>query len=116
MYIFVDIHVEHAKKQLHMSLGYQHQPDQHEKLDKLAREIDLSADCKWEIRLYSRDARLAKQEVIAVEPNTDKQSGIPHAEVTLIFFETKITGKLYLWLEISQSEREAGSDCYFFQL
>lgn len=58
-----NIHVEHAKKQLHMSLGYQHQPDQHEKLDKLAREIDLSADCKWEIRLYSRDARLAKQEV-----------------------------------------------------
>lgn len=58
-----DIFVEHAKKQLHISLGYQHQLDQHDKLDKLAREIDLNADCKWEIRLYSRDARLGKYEV-----------------------------------------------------
>ena len=59
----IDIFVEHAKKQLHISLGYQHQLDQHDKLDKLAREIDLNADCKWEIRLYSRDARLGKYEV-----------------------------------------------------
>ena len=65
IFIFLcsDINVEHTKKQLHISLGYQHQPELHDKLDKLAREIDLSAECRWEIRLYSRDSRLGKHEV-----------------------------------------------------
>lgn len=57
------INVEPVKKQLHITLAYQYPGEHNDKLNKLAKEIDLKADCQWELRLYSRDPRLGKSEV-----------------------------------------------------
>lgn len=47
-----------------MTLAYQYPTEQHEALLKLAKEIDLSADVRWDYRLYSRDARSGATEVL----------------------------------------------------
>ncbi|XP_025090980.1 protein UBASH3A homolog isoform X2 [Pomacea canaliculata] len=51
------------KKQLHITLAHQHASEHHPRLEKLAHEIDLNADVRWDLRLYSRDPRLATSEV-----------------------------------------------------
>ncbi|XP_060063895.1 ubiquitin-associated and SH3 domain-containing protein B-like [Ylistrum balloti] len=57
------IKFEPHKKQLHMTLAYQYQPDQHEKLLTMAKDINFDADVQWDFRLYSRDISKAKCEV-----------------------------------------------------
>ncbi|XP_076108765.1 ubiquitin-associated and SH3 domain-containing protein B-like [Mytilus galloprovincialis] len=57
------VNLEPHRKQLHMTLAYQYPTEQHEALLKLAKEIDLSADVRWDYRLYSRDARSGPTEV-----------------------------------------------------
>ncbi|CAD5125928.1 DgyrCDS14109 [Dimorphilus gyrociliatus] len=47
------------KKDLHLSLAYQFMPEKIERLEYLARSIELDAPCRWDIRLYSRDSRIA---------------------------------------------------------
>ncbi|XP_021362190.1 ubiquitin-associated and SH3 domain-containing protein B-like [Mizuhopecten yessoensis] len=54
---------EPHKKQLHMTLAYQYQVDQHDKLLTMAKEINLDADVRWDFRLYSRDITRAHCEV-----------------------------------------------------
>jgi hypothetical protein len=49
--------VEPHKKQLHVSLAYQFPTDKKEKLEQLARAINLKAPARWDLRLYSRDAQ-----------------------------------------------------------
>jgi len=44
------------KKQLHLSLAYQFQTEKKEKLEALARTINLKSPVSWDLRLYSRDA------------------------------------------------------------
>uniref|UniRef100_A0A0L8HLA2 SH3 domain-containing protein n=1 Tax=Octopus bimaculoides TaxID=37653 RepID=A0A0L8HLA2_OCTBM len=51
------------RQQLHMTLAYQYSKDQHERLLRYAKEIDLNSDVKWEFRLYSRDPRAGECEV-----------------------------------------------------
>ncbi|KAL4223676.1 Ubiquitin-associated and SH3 domain-containing protein B [Mactra antiquata] len=61
------IEVEPPKKQLHVTLAYQYTTDQHEHLEKIAKQINVKADCKWELRVYSRDPRMGKSEVRRVK-------------------------------------------------
>ncbi|XP_041379415.1 protein UBASH3A homolog [Gigantopelta aegis] len=51
------------KKQLHLTLAHQYPPEHHEELVSLAKQIDLSATCRWDMRLYSRDPRTRMCEV-----------------------------------------------------
>lgn len=51
------------KKQLHLSLSYQYQDENHEVLLKKAKEMNLSAAARWDVRLYSRDPRVGQSEV-----------------------------------------------------
>jgi hypothetical protein len=52
--------VEPHKKQLHISLAYQFPTDKKEKLEQLAKAINLKAPARWDLRLYSRDAQKAR--------------------------------------------------------
>ncbi|KAL8604669.1 hypothetical protein ACOMHN_013449 [Nucella lapillus] len=60
------ITMEGLKKNLHITLAHQHSSEVHPKLEKLAGEIDLKADVRWDFRLYSRDPQLANSEVYRV--------------------------------------------------
>ncbi|KAJ8312905.1 hypothetical protein KUTeg_010278 [Tegillarca granosa] len=73
--LLAGIHLEPHKKQLHITLAYQYQTDQHEKLLKLAKEINLLADVRWELRLYSRDSRMGQNEVRQVIKRYTPQLG-----------------------------------------
>ncbi len=55
--------MEPHKKQLHISLAYQFPPDNREKLEALAKSINLDAPVRWDLRLYSRDPRVANCQV-----------------------------------------------------
>ncbi|XP_062590961.1 ecdysteroid-phosphate phosphatase-like [Saccostrea cucullata] len=57
------VKVEPHKKQLHLTLAYQYPPEQHDKLLKYAKEIDLGVDVRWDLRLYSRDPRAGRSEI-----------------------------------------------------
>lgn len=57
------IKLEPHKKQLHLTLAYQYPQEQHDKLLKYAKEIDLTVDVRWDLRLYSRDPRASKSEI-----------------------------------------------------
>ncbi|XP_033747636.1 protein UBASH3A homolog [Pecten maximus] len=57
------IKFEPHKKQLHMTLAYQYQTEQHDKLLAMARDINLDTNVRWEFRLYSRDISRAQCEV-----------------------------------------------------
>lgn len=65
--ILKGIKLEPHKKQLHLTLAYQYPQEQHDKLLKYAKEIDLTVDVRWDLRLYSRDPRASKSEV-NIEP------------------------------------------------
>ncbi|XP_035682670.1 ubiquitin-associated and SH3 domain-containing protein B-like [Branchiostoma floridae] len=60
------IEVKAHKKQLHITLAYQFNPSQQKKLEELARDIDTSMPAQWDLRLYSRDTRRAKSDVVRV--------------------------------------------------
>ena len=55
--------MEPHSKQLHVSLAYQFVPDVRDHLELLARKIDLKAPARWDLRLYSRDQRIAHCQV-----------------------------------------------------
>ena len=58
------VQVEPHKRQLHVTMAHQYPPEQHDKLDELAQSlVDPHLPAKWELRLYSRDIRLATSEV-----------------------------------------------------
>nr|KAG5697149.1 hypothetical protein BaRGS_015284 [Batillaria attramentaria] len=57
------VKMEGMKKNLHITLAHQYPVEHHQQLEKLAREINLKSDVRWDFRLYSRDPRLAKAEV-----------------------------------------------------
>lgn len=57
--------VEPHKKQLHVSLAYQFPTDKKEKLETLAKTINLKAPARWDLRLYSRDRCKANCQVYA---------------------------------------------------
>lgn len=59
----VGVIMDPHRQQLHMTLAYQYDKEQHERLLKFAKEVDLNADVKWELRLYSRDSRAGECEV-----------------------------------------------------
>lgn len=55
--------VEPHRKQLHITLAHQYRPDHQSALEALCRKINPLAPSNWELRLYSRDERLATAEV-----------------------------------------------------
>lgn len=57
------VKMEGMKKSLHITLAHQYPPEHHQLLEKLALEINLGSDVRWDFRLYSRDPRLSKAEV-----------------------------------------------------
>lgn len=58
-----DVHVEPHKKQLHVTLAYHFQASSLPALEKLAKNVDVSAGCDWLAVLFSRDIRFANHEV-----------------------------------------------------
>ena len=66
LYILDAVVEPHNNKQLHITLAYKFMGDQLKKLEALASKIDLNKDTKWEIRLYSRDARFNGCEVVCL--------------------------------------------------
>lgn len=61
-----DVHVEHHKKQLHVTLAYHFQTSHLTILEKMAKEIDVSSGCDWLAVLFSRDIRFANHETLQV--------------------------------------------------
>lgn len=56
--------VEPHRRQLHITMAHQYLPEHHKTLEDLAMSlVDPTQPAKWEIRLYSRDIRLATSEV-----------------------------------------------------
>ncbi|KAI6655499.1 Protein UBASH3A-like protein isoform X1 [Oopsacas minuta] len=60
----LDIEVEPHKKQLHLTLAFKFLQEHRQILDQLSKKINYQAPANWEMRLYSRDPRLANSEVI----------------------------------------------------
>lgn len=59
--------VDPHRRQLHVTMAHQYLPEHHSSLEELARaKVDPQAPAKWELRLYSRDHRLASSEVYKV--------------------------------------------------
>ncbi|KAI8514781.1 Ubiquitin-associated and SH3 domain-containing protein B [Branchiostoma belcheri] len=71
------IEVKAHKKQLHITLAYQFNPSQQHRLEELARDMDTSMPAQWDLRLYSRDTRRAKSDVLRVvhplQPTNDDE-------------------------------------------
>ncbi|XP_078674734.1 LOW QUALITY PROTEIN: ubiquitin-associated and SH3 domain-containing protein B-like [Branchiostoma floridae x Branchiostoma belcheri] len=71
------IEVKAHKKQLHITLAYQFNPNQQHRLEELARDMDTSMPAQWDLRLYSRDTRRAKSDVLRVvhplQPTNDDE-------------------------------------------
>lgn len=64
---YVGVVVDPHRRQLHVTLAHQYLPEHHSTLEELARTmVDPQAPCRWELRLYSRDYRLATSEVSGV--------------------------------------------------
>ena len=61
---FSGVNMEPHKKQLHISLAYQFPPENRDKLEALAKCINLDAPVRWDLRLYSRDPRVANCQVV----------------------------------------------------
>ena len=62
--VHVGVTVEPHRRQLHVTLAHQYLPEHHATLEDLARsKVDPQAPTRWELRLYSRDHRLALSEV-----------------------------------------------------
>ncbi|GAB6021281.1 hypothetical protein CHUAL_003900 [Chamberlinius hualienensis] len=54
---------EPASQALHLTLAYQFEPEHYVVLNELAQAINTGAPAGWELRLYSRDSRIAGREV-----------------------------------------------------
>lgn len=75
VYIFIFLYVRHGvwlgckiephKKQLHLTMAYQFLANHQAVLDAMAKKINPKTQSRWELRLYSRDPRMEKAEVIA---------------------------------------------------
>ncbi len=64
----VGVVIEPHRRQLHMTMAHQYMVEHHAALEELARsKVDPQAPAKWEVRLYSRDHRLASSEVRVVQ-------------------------------------------------
>ncbi|XP_063343496.1 ubiquitin-associated and SH3 domain-containing protein B [Pelmatolapia mariae] len=61
-----DVHVEPHKKQLHVTLAYHFQASSLPALEKLAKNVEVSAGCDWLAVLFSRDIRFANHETLQV--------------------------------------------------
>ena len=57
--------IEPHKKQLHLTMAYQFLANHQAVLDAMAKKINPKTQSRWELRLYSRDPRMEKAEVIA---------------------------------------------------
>lgn len=55
--------IEPYTRHMHMSLAYRFADEHQAVIEDLASKIDASAKCKWELRVYSRDRRVASHEV-----------------------------------------------------
>ncbi|XP_013419245.1 ubiquitin-associated and SH3 domain-containing protein B [Lingula anatina] len=62
-YLLKGVQMEAHQKQLHVTLAYQYSPEQHALLEKLSKSIKLDTPTRWDLRLYSRDARAHGTEV-----------------------------------------------------
>lgn len=58
--------VDPHKKQLHLTLAYQFLASHQSVLEAMAKKVNPKAPARWELRIYSRDARMAQGELYQV--------------------------------------------------
>jgi hypothetical protein len=63
LYNFAGCKVDPHKKQLHLTLAYQFLASHQSVLEAMAKKVNPKAPARWELRIYSRDARMAQGEV-----------------------------------------------------
>ena len=62
--LFAGVTVDPHRRQLHITMAHQYLPEHHAALEELAKtKVDPQTPAKWELRLFSRDSRLASSEV-----------------------------------------------------
>lgn len=55
-----------AKREMHLSLAYHFPVDVKDKLETYAKALDPRTPVRWDLRLYSRDSRIGKCQVMKV--------------------------------------------------
>lgn len=71
--LFSAISLEPHVKSLHLTLAYKFDEEQTDKLKQILHRLDLTAAQTWDLRLYSRDPRVASKRVYCISQATSCQ-------------------------------------------
>ena len=94
LFSYSAISLETNAKNLHLTLAYQFPPSSYQNLLELVEKLDTSCANSWELKLYSRDPRLATKHVYKVlYPHSSRE----HDEL-----ELRVGDYVYINSEASQ--------------